>query len=130
MAPRLSSVLDVKLRSGSKEREKGTVGIGSINSFAAFEGPLGSNSTYLLSGRYMYYDIIQKNFDSESTTPRYNFYDVNAKVNLSISEKSIVSVSAIFSQDHAYSPPQIDDTDYDIEWRNVNLSLNLTAGKY
>jgi hypothetical protein len=121
---RLSSVLDVKLRSGSKEREKGIVGIGSINSFAAFEGPLGSNSTYLLSGRYMYYDIIQKNFDSKSTTPRYNFYDVNAKVNLYISEKSVVSVSAIFSKDHAYSPPQIEDTDYNIEWRNVNLSLN------
>ena len=121
---RLSSVLDVKLRSGSKEREKGTVGIGSISSFAAFEGPLGSNSTYLLSGRYMYYDIIQKNFDSQSTTPRYNFYDVNAKVNLSISEKSVVSISALFSKDHAYSPPSVEDTDYDIEWKNVNLSLN------
>jgi outer membrane cobalamin receptor len=121
---RLSSVLDVKLRSGSKEKEKGTVGIGSINSFAAFEGPLGSNSTYLVSGRYMYYDIIQKNFDAESTVPRYNFYDINAKVNLSISEKNIVAISALYSKDHAYSPPTVEDTDYDIEWRNVNISLN------
>ncbi|MBE0570195.1 MAG: TonB-dependent receptor [Ignavibacteriaceae bacterium] len=121
---RLSSVLDVKLRSGSKEREKGTVGLGTINSFAAFEGPLDSNSTYLLSGRYMYYDIIQKNFDAESTTPRYNFYDVNAKVNLSVSEKSVVAISALYSKDHAYSPSSVEDTDYDIEWRNVNLSLN------
>ena len=121
---RLSSVLDVKLRSGSKEKEKGTVGIGSINSFAAFEGPLGSNSTYLVSGRYMYYDIIQKNFDAESTVPRYNFYDINAKVNLSISEKNIVAISALYSKDHAYSSPAVEDTDYDIEWRNVNISLN------
>lgn len=121
---RLSSVLDVKLRSGSKEREKGTIGIGIINSFAAFEGPLDSNSTYLVSGRYMYYDIIQKNFDSESTVPRYNFYDVNAKVNLSLSEKSVLALSTIFSKDHAYSPPAVTDTDYDIEWQNINLSLN------
>lgn len=121
---RLSSVLDVKLRSGSKEREKGIVGLGTINSFGAFEGPLDSNSTYLVSGRYMYYDIIQKNFDEESSTPRYNFYDVNAKVNLSISERNVVAISALYSKDHAYSPPSIKDTDYDIEWQNLNLSLN------
>ncbi len=59
---RLSSVLDVKLRSGTKESEKGTIGFGIINSFAAFEGPLGENSTYMLSGRVMYYDMLQKIF--------------------------------------------------------------------
>jgi outer membrane cobalamin receptor len=121
---RLSSVLDVKLRSGSKEKEKGLLGLGSINSFAAFEGPLKSNSTYLLSGRYMYYDVIQKNFDDKSNVPRYNFFDINAKLNFSISEKSIVALSALYSQDHAYNPPSIEDTHYDIKWQNVNLSLN------
>jgi len=83
---RLSSVLDIKLRSGTKEKEKGTVGLGSINSFALFEGPLGSKSTYLVSGRVMYYDVIQKNFDIGNTVPRYNFYDLNSKLNLVISE--------------------------------------------
>ena len=121
---RLSSVLDFKLRSGSKEREKGIVGIGTINSFAAFEGPMDSNSTYLVSGRYMYYDIIQKNFGTESSTPRYNFFDVNAKVNLSISERNVISISAMYGKDHAYSPPAVKDTDYDIQWRNINLTLN------
>jgi len=121
---RLSSVLDIKLRSGTKEKEKGTVGLGSINSFALFEGPLGSKSTYLVSGRVMYYDVIQKNFDIGNTVPRYNFYDLNSKLNLVISENSILSISAIFSQDHAYSPTDIQETDYDIEWTNLNLSMN------
>jgi outer membrane cobalamin receptor len=121
---RLSSVLDIKLRSGTKEKEKGIIGLGSINSFASFEGPLGENSTYLVSGRVMYYDIIQKNFNTGKSVPRYNFYDLNAKINLVLSENSIVSVSAIFSNDHAYSPPSVTETDYDIEWRNINLSLN------
>ena len=121
---RLSSVLDIKLRSGTKEKDKGTVGVGIINSFAAFEGPMGENSTYMLSGRYMYYDAIQKNFSSSSNIPYYNFYDFNAKVNYNISENNIVSVSGLYSHDHAYNPPEQTDTDYDIEWKNVNLSLN------
>ncbi|MBT8380630.1 MAG: TonB-dependent receptor [Ignavibacteria bacterium] len=121
---RLSSVLDIKLRSGTKEREKGTVGLGLINSFAAFEGPIGESSTYLVSGRVMYYDVLQKNFNKNSTIPRYNFYDLNAKVNYSLSESNIVSISGLFSKDHAYSPPAVSDTDYDIEWQNVNLSIN------
>jgi len=121
---RLSSVLDVKLRSGTKEKDKGTVGVGLINSFAAFEGPLGSKSTYMISGRVMYYDVLQKNFKSGSTIPRYNFFDINAKINYVISESNIVSISGLYSNDHAYSPPDVTDTDYDIEWQNFNLSLN------
>ncbi|MDX1701282.1 MAG: TonB-dependent receptor, partial [Melioribacteraceae bacterium] len=121
---RLSSVLDIKLRSGTKEREKGTIGLGLINSFAAFEGPIGESSTYMISGRVMYYDVLQKNFNKNSTIPRYNFYDLNAKVNYVLSENNIISISGLFSKDHAYSPPTVSDTDYDIEWRNVNLSLN------
>lgn len=121
---RLSSVLDVKLRSGSKEKEKGTIGIGTINSFVSLEGPLDTNSTYMVAARYMYYDVIQKNFNSKTNVPRYNFFDINAKVNLSLSERSILAFSVLYSRDRAYSPPVVKDTDYNIEWSSVNLSLN------
>ncbi|MDH3268541.1 MAG: TonB-dependent receptor [Ignavibacteria bacterium] len=121
---RLSSVLDVKLRSGTKEREKGTIGLGMINSFAALEGPLGENSTYMLSGRVMYYDMLQKYFNNTSTVPQYNFYDINAKINYVLSESNIISISGLYSHDHAYSPDNVPDADYDIEWENFNLSLN------
>jgi len=121
---RLSSVLDIKLRSGTKEKEKGTVGLGIINSFAAFEGPLTEKSTYMISGRVMYYDVLQRNFNTSSSIPRYNFFDLNAKLNYLLSESNILSISALYSNDRAYSPPTVSDTDYDIEWRNLNLSLN------
>ncbi len=68
-----------------KEKEKGIVGIGMINSFATFEGPLNKNATYMISGRKMYYDVIQKNFDRTSSSPRYNFFDINSKVNYNLS---------------------------------------------
>jgi len=121
---RLSSVLDIKLRSGTKEKDIGTVGVGLINSFAAFEGPLGSNSTYMISGRFMYYDFLQSKLNKSSTIPRYNFFDLNAKINYVLSESNIISISGLYSHDHAYSPPTATDTDYDIEWQNINLSLN------
>jgi hypothetical protein len=121
---RLSSVLDIKLRSGTKEKNKGTIGLGVVNSYATFEGPLEKNSTYMLSGRYMYYDVIQKNFNSQSTIPHYNFFDINAKVNYIISENNIISISGLYSKDHAYSPPQLSDADYEMDWKNINLSLN------
>ena len=121
---RLSSVLDIKLRSGTKEKNKGTIGVGSINSYATFEGPLEEKSTYILSGRYMYYDIIQKNFNNSTSVPRYNFYDINAKVNYILSENNIISISGLYSKDHLYNPPQSDDSDYEMDWKNVNLSLN------
>lgn len=121
---RLSSVLDVKLRSGTKEKEKGTIGIGLINSFAFFEGPLGESGTYMVSGRGMYYDIYQKGFDISSYSPLYNFVDANTKLSYILSENSAFSISAMYSNDHAYSSAKAKSVDYDIDWQNINVSVN------
>ncbi|MFC2103583.1 TonB-dependent receptor plug domain-containing protein, partial [Bacteroidota bacterium] len=121
---RLSSVLDIKLRSGTKEKEKGIIGVGLINSFAFFEGPLGENGTYMVSGRGMYYDLFQKEFDFSTTSPLYNFFDVNTKLSYVLSENSAFSISALYSNDHAYNPAATKTTDYDIDWQNVNISIN------
>ncbi|UCH64782.1 MAG: TonB-dependent receptor plug domain-containing protein [Ignavibacterium sp.] len=121
---RLSGVLDIKLKSGTKEKEKGVIGVGLINSFASFEGPLSEKSTYMISGRAMYYDLIQKNFRTSSRVPRYNFVDLNGKITFLLTERNTLSLSALYNQDHAYSPSNATGTDYDISWSNVNLSLN------
>ncbi len=120
---RLSSVLDIKLRSGTKEKETGTIGIGVINSFFSLEGPLKESATYMIAGRWMYYDALQRRFNQQSSVPQYNFYDLNGKVNYNISEASSFSISAMFSRDNMYNPP-VDDIEYDIEWENLNVTLN------
>jgi len=120
---RLSSVLDIKLRSGTKEKEKGTLGVGVINSFFNFEGPLENSATYMVAGRIMYYDLLQNKFDKNSTVPRYTFHDLNGKVNYNLSESSIISLSAMYSYDNMYNP-SADDIEYDIEWENLNVALN------
>ena len=120
---RLSSVLDIKLRSGTKEKETRTIGLGSINSFFSLEGPLTLSSTFMIAGRWMYYDAWQRNFNVNNSVPRYNFYDLNGKVNINLSETSAFSISAMLSDDRMYSPPA-DDIAYDIKWKNVSVALN------
>ncbi|RPI72691.1 MAG: TonB-dependent receptor [Ignavibacteriales bacterium] len=121
---RLSSILDLKLRSGTKEKHIGTLGIGVINSNVLLEGPMSENSTYMLAGRGMYYDLFQKNFNKKDIIPHYHFYDMNAKFTYSFSGKDIFSISGMFSKDNLYSPSGRRDIYYDINWENGAVNLN------
>lgn len=121
---RLSSVLDIKLRAGTKEKEKIKLGLGLVNSYVMFEGPLKENATYMLFGRMMYYDFIQKKIDNKSSVPRYNFKDLNTKLTYTLSESNILSVSGMLTYDDLYSPQNINDLKYNINWENKTLSLN------
>ena len=121
---RLSSVLDIKLRGGTKEKEKGTFGVGTIISFGTLEGPLSENATYMMSLRKMYYDIYQKSLFSNSKTPRYNFLDLNGKIVYNITDDEIISFSGNANSDHVYSPTNAEDFDYNIQWHNTSLSMN------
>lgn len=126
---RLSSVLDVKLREGTNEREKGILGIGTIMSHATLEGPIIDKLTYIVSGRIMYYDQLQKIFQEESVTPRYNFHDVNAKLNYMLSKDQYVAVNVMYSKDNIYSPPVNLGFVYNTSWSNLNASLNWMSMK-
>ncbi|MDR3611346.1 MAG: TonB-dependent receptor [Ignavibacteriaceae bacterium] len=121
---RLSSILDIKLRSGTKEMNKGSLGIGLINSFLNLEGPIGNNATYMISGRGMYYDAYQKEFNKNSVIPRYNFYDLNSKINYVISEDNIFSISLLKSKDNLSSPPSVPDINYNTQWDNLSMGIN------
>ena len=121
---RLSSVLDVKLRSGTKEANKGKIGIGLINSNATFEGPLGEKATYLISGRKMYYDVINKAINKNRNIPNYNFYDINSKFTYNISDNDIITISGMFSKDHVYNPENSNDINYNIDWQNGAANID------
>lgn len=121
---RLSSVLDIKLRSGTKERNKGILGVGFINSFCVLEGPITENSTYIISGRTMYYDFFQDNFNKSSISPRYNFSDLNAKINFNKSDSDIFSLSAVYSEDNINNPADEKNINYNIGWNNTSFTFN------
>ncbi|NOG96412.1 MAG: TonB-dependent receptor plug domain-containing protein [Ignavibacteriae bacterium] len=121
---RLSSVLDIKLRSGTQEKDKRNLTLGSISSSVMLEGPLNENLTYMISGRSMYYDFYQKQFNKNSNLPRYNYYDLSGKMTFNISENNILSVAGLYNKDNVYSPGTSSDINYDIGWQNSALSFN------
>ena len=121
---RLSSVLDVKLRSGTKEGNKVKLGFGMISSNATFEGSLGAKATYIISGRKMYYDVLQKAFNKNSTIPNYNFWDLNSKITYNITENDIVTISGMFSKDNVYNPSNSKELNYNIDWQNGAINLD------
>lgn len=120
---RLSSVLDIKLRSGTKEKEKGKISLGVLTSNFMFEGPLGTKTTYMFSARKMYYDFLENNFMKSQIIPRYNFYDLNTKITYTSTESNIFTISGLYSNDNIYNPGNSNGIDYTIGWKNAMADL-------
>jgi len=124
---RLSSVLDVTMREGTREKFVGTAGINMISSRVTLEGPLEDKATYILSGRSMYLDKILPAIPNADPIPRYSFYDLNGKVNYNLSESNKISISGFFSQDNLIEPPANKDVGFDIGWGNSTINLTWTS---
>jgi hypothetical protein len=104
---RLSSVIDLNMKEGAKDKLHGEGGIGLISSRLTLEGPLyKKKSSFLLSARRTYIDVLaapliaqqQVGYDSK-VKPGYYFYDLNAKVNYDLGEKNKLYLSGYFGQD-------------------------------
>ncbi len=102
---RLSSVLEMNMKDGNKDKWQGEGGIGLISSRLTVEGPLKKEkSSILVSGRRTYADLIIKPFlkatDSENTG--YYFYDFNAKINYDFGRNNKLYLSGYFGKDKFY----------------------------
>ncbi|MGE5496895.1 MAG: TonB-dependent receptor plug domain-containing protein, partial [Syntrophothermus sp.] len=114
--------LDIRLRDGKRENS-GSASLGFVNSHLSWEGPLSERSSFMFSLRKMYYDLVQDALDANSTSPRYNFYDMSTKFSFNAGSENIISLSAFLSADNVYSPHS-SDIEYDIQWKNAALSLS------
>jgi TonB-dependent Receptor Plug Domain/CarboxypepD_reg-like domain len=111
---RLSSVLDIQMKEGNKKQLRGEGGIGFVASRLTLEGPFkkGKESSFMVSGRRTYLDLITRPIikAEEGIDLGYFFYDLNAKVNLKLSEKDHLYISGYFGKDKFYSREK--DADY------------------
>ena len=97
---RLSSLLDVQIKDESPEKVKGIGGIGLISSRLTLEGPLGSKTSWLVSGRRSYADLFLKlSSDPDKRSESIYFYDINAKVSHRFSAKDKVYVNFYSGKD-------------------------------
>jgi len=122
---RLSSVLDMTMKEGNKEKISGNAMISLIASKLTVEGPISDKSSFMISGRRMYFDVLMwlaMNEEQFRESPTYYFYDLNAKVNHKISDRDHIFLSGFFARDVLNSPEDL-DSDFDINWGNKTGNL-------
>lgn len=135
---RLSSVLDIQMKEGNKNDLHGEGGIGIIASRFTLEGPFkkGKESSFMISGRRTYIDILAQPLIKASTdgfTAGYYFYDFNAKANLKLSAKDHLYLSGYFGKDKFYAKEKAQDYIYNsgLRWGNITgvIRWNHLFGK-
>jgi outer membrane cobalamin receptor len=98
---RLSSVVDIGLKEGDKQQLHGSGGLGLIASRLALEGPIVKDKgSFIVTGRRTYADMFLKlsgNEDLKDT--RLNFYDVTAKANYALGQRTRVYFSGYLGND-------------------------------
>ena len=127
---RLSSVIDVKLRAGSREKVGVTGGLGLISSRLTVEGPLGKGEkgkkgSFIVSGRRTYFDVFtrainERNAGDESyqPIPDYFFYDLNAKASYQLGEKDELFATGYLGRD-VFGFASQNGFNFDFNWGNT-----------
>jgi hypothetical protein len=122
---RLSSVLEMNMKEGSKEKLHGEGGIGIISSRLTLEGPIQKGkSSFILSGRRTYADALVRPFIPEGDAGYY-FYDLTAKVNHDFGRKDKLYLSGYFGQDRFFTRDQLDGgrSKLGFNWGNATGTL-------
>ncbi len=118
---RLSSVLQVTPKKGRTDKIGGSGGIGPMTSRLSIDGPIGSNTTFIVGTRLTYsdwlLDFLKDKIDLGAS--RAYFADLNAAVEHRFSEKDAIRVSGYFSKDEFQFDP---DTVYSYSNRNFAVS--------
>ncbi|AHM60714.1 TonB-dependent receptor [Flammeovirgaceae bacterium 311] len=117
---RLSSVLDIRMNEGNNQQFHASGGIGVISSRLNLEGPIQKGkSSFLLSGRRTYADLFLKLSSNEDITrSSLYFYDLNAKVNYTLSDKDRLFLSGYFGRDKLGFRDM-----FGIDWGNATATL-------
>ncbi|MBW6489596.1 MAG: TonB-dependent receptor [Lentimicrobium sp.] len=97
---RLSSVVEMTMKDGNKKKFAGEAGIGLISSRIVLEGPIKKDtSSFLISARRTYIDVLTRPFMESGFNGGYYFYDLNAKLNYDFGPKNKIYLSGYFGRD-------------------------------
>jgi hypothetical protein len=122
---RLSSVLDMQMKDGNKEKVHGEIGIGLIASRFMVEGPIIKNKcSFLVSGRRTYIDALIAPYMPQNERGGYYFYDFNAKLNYVLSNKDRIYLSGYFGKDKFWGKFKSDfsSEEFGLTWGNATAT--------
>lgn len=135
---RLSSVIELNMKDGNKEKLEGEGGIGLISSRLVLEGPIKlrknspAKASFLISARRTYLDALTRPIIAAAQAGKdskenggYFFQDFNAKLNYEISKKDKIYLSGYFGKDKfsAISKSPNSNSDAGINWGNYTATF-------
>jgi hypothetical protein len=129
---RISSVIDVSVKSGDMQKWSGNGGIGIVTSRMTAQGPIIKDKlSMMLSARAFYsYSLMRMFFpaDRKEELPVYYFYDLNGKLDYKINDKQKLAVSVYSGADRiAFADNQVEDSArYNIPWKNHLATAHWT----
>ncbi|WP_405268371.1 TonB-dependent receptor [Cellulophaga sp. Ld12] len=123
---RLSSVINIGMKDGNKEKLSGNINIGLISSSVVLEGPINKGKTsFIMSGRRTYADLIVQPFLDKDENGGYFFTDLNFKIHHIFSSKDKLYWSNYYGKDKFYSR-YLDATAKEktnLTWGNITSTL-------
>ena len=131
---RLSSVIELTMKDGNREKLHGEGGIGLIASRLVLEGPLMKSKktgqrvgSFLVSARRTYLDVLTAPLIAARTSNQsrvgYYFYDVNAKINYDLGPNNKIYLSGYSGRDRFQTSNNVDRTDIGLNWGNATGTL-------
>ena len=123
---RLSSVLDIGMKEGNMKRFAAEGAIGVVASRLTVEGPITKDKTsFIVSGRRTYIDVLTRPFLPKDEKAGYHFYDLNAKINHTLTPRDRLYLSLYRGNDRFSS--RIEDGDLEarafLRWGNITSTL-------
>lgn len=129
---RLSSVTEVNLKEGNKQKHVGTLTLDMPAASATLEGPIIKDKlSYMFSARRSWLDFFDRLF-SEDNRLNHASYDYNAKLSYSLSPVSSLSFLAYGARDDYHLPLLSEDENTSVlRWENqfYQLTYQTQAGK-
>jgi outer membrane cobalamin receptor len=137
---RLSSIVDVRMKDGNDQTWHGSASLGLLSAKVNVEGPIvKGKTTFNVSARRTYYDVLAQPLialymrnnreDGDQATGGYYFYDLNAKLTHTFSNRDKLYASYYMGDDRVYARLNMSDGSTDTRlnlgwnWGNIVGSL-------
>ncbi len=124
---RLASVLDISMNEGNNKKFQVDGGIGVISSRLTLQGPIKKDtSSFIISARRTYIDVLMKPFIKKTSPFKgtgYYFYDLNTKINYTLSDRDRLYLSGYFGRDIFSLKSTNMNFNTGIQWGNATSSL-------
>jgi hypothetical protein len=101
---KMSSVLDIEYREGSREHFSGSASLSLLDVNALVEGPMGEHGSFIIGGRKSYFEYVMKMIDADRNI-HPSFYDVQGVFAYAPSPAGKLMLKLIYSGDDFFEDP-------------------------